>query len=113
MVQYMVLFEILSEDGFQRKGRLRRLDSTSTSERIKTPLLVLPFNEFLGEMDDYIELLNQNPQVITQIYDQKKEGLYSRLNGYILHNLKTNYYNINGEPEPFIQHKMNSNSRSF
>lgn len=107
----MVLFEILSEDGFQRRCRT----SFGTAlERVKTPALIVPLNKYLlgDDEGEYINLIKKSSNIILQQYDSDLiiPGAVSSLN--ILSDINTNYYDQKGLPEKFIQFEHNRNKEA-
>lgn len=63
----MPLFDILGNDGLQRLGRLR---DKKSFQKIQTPSIVLPVNDYLLSLDSYIDLIKQNVNVVPQIYEK-------------------------------------------
>ena len=67
----MLPFEILSEDGFQRKGRLQ---FSKQNMRIETPALVLPINNYLIDIGIY----NETFVINNAFYNWGQFFLYNR-----------------------------------
>lgn len=62
----MPLFDILGNDGLQRIGRLRDKKSLV---KITTPSIVLPINEFLLAKKPYRRILEENKDLLPQVFE--------------------------------------------
>ncbi|MHA1727222.1 MAG: DUF5591 domain-containing protein [Promethearchaeota archaeon] len=96
----MVYFEIINEDGFQRICRVSFGEpSNKLHNRVKTPILVIPLNDFLLKINGYTEILKRNSNIMLQIFDldQKIPDYLSHLN--IICDLNSNYYKQDGNAE--------------
>lgn len=102
----MHFFEIIEEDGFQRRGKIQ---FSKKGSKVRSPCIVLPINQFLLNQKSYIEFISRNPNVILEIFEDTIQipNDFSKYN--ILLSPNYQYYTSNGK----IQFILESNSQNI
>lgn len=95
----MQFFEIIEEDGFQRRGKIQ---ITKKSLKIKSPCIVVPINEFLLKQKSYLRFISNTPNVILELFEDIFDlpSDFSQYNTLITPNYQ--YYMQNGNIESIL-----------
>ncbi|MCP4763127.1 MAG: hypothetical protein GY870_15225 [archaeon] len=108
----MHFFEILFEDGLQRRCRFLTGVSKKSKKWVKTPLIIVPINDFLIKFDGYIDLIERNPNISLQTYQFNQKIPKNLSNLSIFCNSNNNYYTQDGKPEEYIDFQSISEEES-